>query len=81
MKRNGVQLFFIVIMLAIVAPQPALAYVGPGAGMTVIGAALAFIGAVFLAIIGFVWYPIKRVWRAVARRRKAVNPAVGKLTN
>jgi uncharacterized membrane protein YdjX (TVP38/TMEM64 family) len=48
-------------------PGSALAYVGPGAGLSAIGSLLALIAAVLLAIIGFVWYPAKRLWR---RRRK-----------
>ncbi len=42
-------------------PHAAEAYIGPGAGITVIGTVVAFVGAVFFAIIGFVWYPIKRL--------------------
>jgi len=41
----------------------AQAYVGPGAGLGVIGTLIAFVGAVLLAIVGFVWYPIKRLLR------------------
>lgn len=37
------------------------AYVGPGAGLSAIGSVLAFIGACLLVIVGFVWYPIKRL--------------------
>lgn len=44
----------------------AQAYVGPGLGLSAIGTAFAFIGAIFLAVVGFVWYPIKRLLR---RRR------------
>ncbi|WP_045388215.1 hypothetical protein [Falsirhodobacter sp. alg1] len=42
-------------------PETASAYVGPGAGMTAIGTILALVSALFLAIVGFVWYPIKRM--------------------
>ena len=42
---------------------PAMAYIGPGAGLTAIGTVLALIGAVVLAIFGFVWYPMKRYMR------------------
>ena len=48
-------------------PSPASAYVGPGSGLTVIGAALAFVGGIFLAIVGFIWYPVKRLMRRVRR--------------
>ncbi|MDN3554788.1 hypothetical protein [Halomonas maura] len=42
---------------------PALAYVGPGAGLTAIGTMVAVIAAILLAVVGFVWYPLKRVMR------------------
>lgn len=61
------------LTLVLVAAAPAAAYVGPGAGLTAIGAALAFVGAVVLAIVGFVWYPIKRLLRS--RAGKADTPA------
>ncbi|MFQ5347382.1 MAG: hypothetical protein ACE5ED_06015 [Rhodothalassiaceae bacterium] len=47
----------------LLAPLPAAAYVGPGAGLSAIGSILAVIAAVFLAIVGFVWYPIRRLIR------------------
>lgn len=50
----------ITLMMIVVFPQAAWAYVGPGAG---IGAIAAFIGVVLcllLAVFGFLWYPIKR---------------------
>ena len=49
-------------------PDVALAYVGPGAGLTAIGTLLAFIGAICLAVVGFVWYPVKRMLRRPAVR-------------
>lgn len=39
------------------------AYIGPGAGLSAIGTVIAFIGAILLAIVGFVWYPIKRLFK------------------
>lgn len=48
------------LMLSLV-PGAALAYVGPGAGLTAIGTVLALIGAMALAAVGFVWYPVKRM--------------------
>ena len=44
-----------------VIPTTADAYIGPGAGLSAIGTAIAFIGAVVLLIVGFVWYPVKRL--------------------
>ena len=50
------------------ASQGAHAYIGPGAGITAIGTVIALIGAILLGIVGFVWYPIKRV-RAKKKKR------------
>ena len=47
--------------LAASAPDAAFAYIGPGAGLSAIGTLVALVGAVLLAIVGFVWYPIKRM--------------------
>lgn len=44
-------------------PQLAHAYIGPGAGLSAIGTLVALVGAVLLAIVGFVWYPLKRLLR------------------
>lgn len=38
------------------------AYIGPGAGLSAIGAFLAVVAGVFVAILGFLWYPIKRLF-------------------
>ena len=44
-----------------VFPILAHAYVGPGTGLSAVGSVIAFIGAIFLLIVGFLWYPIKRL--------------------
>ena len=49
--------------LLAVLPQTAEAYIGPGAGISAIGTVVALIGALALMIVGFVWYPIKRLRR------------------
>ena len=53
------------------SPGFAQAYVGPGAGLGAIGTVLALIGAGLLAILGFLWYPIKRL---LAKRRDKSPP-------
>lgn len=49
-------------------PLPALAYIGPGAGLSAIGSILAFLGVIALMILGFVWYPLKRLFRRIRGR-------------
>ena len=51
------------LLTGFVAATPAYAYIGPGAGLSAIGTVLAVIGAFLLLLIGFVWYPVKRMLR------------------
>ena len=51
------------LVLTVVVAAPAAAYVGPGAGLTAVGVVLAVIATLFLAVLGFVWYPVKRLLR------------------
>ena len=51
------------LLIGIVLPNSALAYIGPGAGLSAIGTVVAVIGAFLLLIVGFIWYPMKRVLR------------------
>jgi len=44
-----------------------LCYIGPGGALSAIGSLLALIAAVGLALVGFVWYPIKRMLRSKRR--------------
>ena len=50
----------VIILVTIILPSNAVAYIGPGAGLTAIGTVVAFIAAIVLAIVGFIWYPLKR---------------------
>ncbi len=65
----------LIFVLAWLVPSAAHAYIGPGAGISAIGSLLALIAAVLLAIVGFVWYPVKRIMK---NRRKARTAAADK---
>jgi len=62
------RIFPTILIVTLVLPSTAFAYIGPGAGISAIGTALALIAAVLLAIVGFIWYPVKRL---IGSRRKA----------
>jgi hypothetical protein len=65
---------FVTTALAVLAlvglASPAAAYIGPGAGLGAIGAVIALFAAIALAVVGFVWYPIKRLVAAGRTRRR-----------
>lgn len=71
MKRS--QALMTLSLALVLAPLPALAYIGPGSGISAFGAALALIAAVFFAIVGFVWYPVKRLMK---KKKASAAPEV-----
>lgn len=54
------------------------AYVGPGAGLGMLGSLLAVLAAVLIGLFGLVLYPVsllRRIWRAKAAARVAASAA------
>ncbi len=49
------------VLAGVLMPAAAQAYVGPGAGMGTVAVILAIILGFFLLLVGFLWYPIKRL--------------------
>lgn len=61
--------------IAVFATAPdALAYIGPGAGLSIVGSVLAFLAAIVAGILGFLWFPIRRMIR---KRKEAAAKAAG----
>ncbi len=60
--------FFLLLFLLFFLPHSAFAYIGPGAGLSAIGAFLAVVAGIIVAIFGFLWYPIKRLLRKKKRK-------------
>lgn len=62
-----------ILACVLLGSSEANAYIGPGAGLSAFGSLLALIVAVFAGIVGFIWYPIKRLLKKM--RGSAVEPA------
>ena len=67
----------VVALMLFLAPGLAQAYIGPGAGVGAITAALGVLGAIFLALLAVIYYPIKRLLK---RRRKGGGRGGSKVT-
>ena len=63
----------VVLLTLTGVPELALAYVGPGAGLSIIGSLLAFFAAIVVGIFGFLWFPIRRMLRK--RKQAAAEKA------
>ena len=62
------------LLLMLAAPQPAFAYIGPGAGLGAIAVTVAFLLGIVLLLAGFVWYPIKRLLKGKKRNAAPQEP-------
>jgi hypothetical protein len=70
MRKVAVSLALLAAVLPITAAH---AYIGPGAGAGTIAVVLGILSSIFLAFVGIVWYPIKRLFR---RRKVGAQSAV-----
>lgn len=62
----------VLFVATLLAAGPALAYLGPGAGLGMLGSLFAVIGAVLLALFGLVILPVRMILKK--RRRQATPP-------
>ena len=51
------------LVASILVPDVAQAYIGPGSGVSAFGSLFAVLSAIFFGLVGFVWYPVKRLLR------------------
>tara|TARA_B000000460_G_C21190793_1_gene253802 strand:- start:187 stop:396 length:210 start_codon:yes stop_codon:yes gene_type:complete len=56
--------------LLLIFPFPSYAYIGPGMGGGIIAATLGVIVAIFAALFGILYFPIKRFMK---NRKKKIN--------
>jgi hypothetical protein len=69
---NVLLTWFAVVIVALGTAAPALAYVGPGAGLSLVGAFWGLLVALFAALAFVILWPIRRFLKQ--RRRAAPQP-------
>ena len=63
-----------VTLLMLFCPLTVHAYIGPGMGLGVIGIVLGILGAIVLAFFAILWYPFKRLWNRLAKKKEEKKP-------
>jgi hypothetical protein len=64
------------LILLVLPVSPALAYIGPGAGISVLGSLLSILATIFVAIGAVLFWPLRKLMkRRKARRESATGPA------
>jgi hypothetical protein len=71
MKKAGTGLVAVALALSLFA-TPAFAYIGPGAGITVLGALWGVVVAIVLAVVAVLLWPLRVLFRR--RRHKPAHP-------
>jgi hypothetical protein len=60
--------------ILLLSTTPAHAYIGPGVGLGAIALTIALILGILLLLVGFLWYPLKRLLRRGKNVRKVTAP-------
>lgn len=78
---DKMRLMLSVVLIFILTTSDSFAYVGPGLGLGVIGAIIGIVAAVFLAIVGVFWYPLKRMFKNQKPEKEKENEQNGDKEN
>ena len=65
----------ILVIFLVLVPLPSFAYIGPGMGGGIIAIVFGFFAAIFLALWGILYYPIKRALKN-RKDKKAISTQV-----
>lgn len=61
-------MLILLLFLILMVPSTTLAYIGPGAGISVLGSLLGILGTIVIAVSAILFWPIRKVIR---RRKQA----------
>ncbi len=68
---------FLLVAIAFLVPDAALAYGGPGSVISGIGALLAAVAALLASLFGFIWFPLKRLYQSMTEDASSEETATG----
>jgi hypothetical protein len=60
-------------LVLLVFPEVVFAYGGPGSVISGSGAFLAAVAAVLAAVLGFLWYPLKRLYKRMTAEEDPIE--------
>jgi len=78
--NTSVRIALLLVAATTLVPDAAFAYGGPGSVISGIGAFLAAVAALLATLFGFIWFPLKRLYKrmteeeASSEETKAAQP-------
>src|SRR5437867_6455999 len=76
MSKSVRLLLLTALLVLLLAPSPAHAYIGPGAGFALAGSFLAVFAAVCSAVLLLLTWPLRLLWRVLFQRRAPARSRV-----
>jgi hypothetical protein len=72
--NTSIKIALLLLPLVLLAvPEVTFAYGGPGSVISGIGAFLAAVAAVLAAVFGFLWYPLKRLYKKMTAEEESTE--------
>ena len=71
---------FLLVAVIVLVPESALAYGGPGSVISGIGAFLAAVAALLATLFGFIWFPLKRLYKSWTEEEEPTEEAAASQT-
>jgi Ca2+/H+ antiporter len=71
--NTSVQSALFLAAVIVLVPDPAFAYGGPGSVISGIGAFLAAVAALLATLFGFIWFPLKRLYKSWTEEEAATE--------
>ena len=71
-KKSNLRVIFFIIFLVLIE-NTAYAYIGPGMGGGLILATIGVIVAIFAALFGLIWFPVKRLLKNRKEKKEQKN--------
>ena len=66
----------VIVIFFLVYPNLAYAYLGPGVGFGILAARVGIVVAIFAALFGILWYPIKKIIKKRKERKDEINKSL-----
>lgn len=77
-RMSVCRFFWLALLLVIVFPSQAQAYIGPGAGFAVVGSLWVMVTALWLGMVAILAWPIQLVFRVIRGRRAMARSRIKK---
>ena len=74
--NTSIKAALVLLVFVVAVPEAVFAYGGPGSVISGIGALLAAVAALLATLFGFIWFPLKRLYRRLTEEESSTEEPV-----